>query len=234
MCGLTAAYAWGLPLPPGHANDLALRTVHMTPLESSRASRRAGTSGHEISLPPDHLSMIRGSRVTSPARTWVDCAALLDPRHLLAMGDAIMRQGLASTEDIHKVMTWAWRRRGVRAARRCLPLLDGKAESPPESWIRWHMHEEGLPAPDVNYEVVVRGERVFRLDLAYRLLRIGIEYDGDWHAGTREHDVDRRNALMSHGWKIIVAHKEDLDDPPVLIARIRDEISSRRPRPRRW
>lgn len=234
LCGLSAAYLWGLPVPPSQSAMFSEFPIHVTSLKGARSTRRSGTAGHELQLPEGHISWIEGIRLTSPARTWLDCAALLEPKFLVAMGDAILARRMASLDDLEAVVMWAKRRRGVRLARRILPVLDSRAESPAESWLRWHMHEAGLPTPEPNVEVVVRGERVFRLDLAYRFLRLGIEYDGDWHAETASHDMNRRGLLTAHGWHIIVVHKEDLDEPTAAIGRIREAINSRTSRAGRW
>lgn len=234
LCGLSAAYLWGLPVPPSQSAMFSELPIHVTSLKGARSTRRSGTAGHELQLPEGHISRMEGLQLTSPPRTWLDCAALLEPKFLVAMGDAILARRMASLDDLEAVVVWARRRRGVRLARRVLPVLDPRAESPAESWLRWHMHEAGLPTPEPNVAVVVRGERVFRLDLAYRLLRLGIEYDGDWHAETTSHDVNRRELLSAHGWHIIVVHKEDLDDPAAAIGRIREAINSRTSRAGRW
>lgn len=234
VCGLSAAVLWGLPVPASQTAMFSELPLHVTSMGGARSSRRSGTTGHELRLPTGHISLLEGVQLTSPPRTWLDCAALLEPKFLVAMGDAILRCRLASLVELEDVVAWAMRRRGVRLARLMLPLLDARAESPAESWLRWHMHEAGLPAPEPNVEVVIRGERVCRLDLAYRLLRLGIEYDGDWHAGTTSHDDDRRALLAAHGWHVIVVHKEDLADPGVAMGRIREAINSRTSRTRRW
>jgi len=235
LCGLAAARLWGLPVPSSRYAMSEVEPIDLVTLEGLRCSRKSGSRGHELALPQSHLAEVRGLKATTPARTWIDCAALIDPGHLVAMGDSILRKELGSRGDLEKVVGWAARRRGVVMARRCLPVLSERAESAPESWLRWHIFDAGLPAPAVNEEVVVRGSRLLRLDLSYPLLRIGIEYDGDWHAQTQEHDHDRRELLRAEGWRLIVVHKEDLDAPDVLLGRIRELLSARMPRRhRRW
>lgn len=235
LCGLAAARLWGLPVPPSRYAMSEVEPIDLVTLEGLRCSRKSGSRGHELELPQSHLAEVRGLRATSPTRTWIDCAALIDPRHLVAMGDSLLRKELGSRGDLEQIVRWAARRRGVVLARRCLPVLSERAESAPESWLRWHIVDSGLPSPAVNQEIVVRGSRVLRLDLSYPLLRIGIEYDGDWHSGTLDHDRDRRALLRDEGWQLIVVHKEDLDSLDPVLGHIRECLASRRARHhRRW
>jgi len=90
-----------------------------------------------------------------------------------------------------------------------------------------------LPEPDINPEIVLPGRRVVRLDLAYRGIRIALEFDGEWHFSTQEHDAQRRQQLEALGWKVIVATKDDLFDPTALLTEIRAEIAERLARGRR-
>ena len=73
-----------------------------------------------------------------------------------------------------------------------------------------------------------------RLDLAYHAFKLAIEYDGDWHAQTREQDHERRNRLIKAGWTVIVAFKEDLENPEYLIREVRKHLRERGSKKARW
>jgi len=164
--------------------------------------------------------------VTSAERTWVDCAALIGEEHLVAMGDWALSADMVTVESLRRVVTWAAGRRGVRRARQILDYLRIGSESPGESRLRWHLVSAGLAEPEINPTIVIRGVRVARLDLAYRHYRLGIEYDGDWHSATVNRDRQRRSDLETAGWRILVAHKEDLVRPGPFIARVRRRLDA--------
>lgn len=234
VVGMTAAKLWGLPIPP--SEDLMGRSVAIAEIEhEGRRSRGRGVTGHRLLMPRDHVTTVQGVQVTSVARTWVDCAALMNEDHLLAMGDCALERELLDPHHLEVVMRWAEGRRGIRRARRVAPLVRPGVESPQESRLRWVILSHGLPEPEINPWIVVRGQRLARLDLAYTSLRIGVEYDGDWHATTQQHDHRRRLILAQNGWAVVVAHKEDLDSPGRLLRRVRQLIQDRRAsKCRRW
>jgi hypothetical protein len=173
-------------------------------------------------------------RVTTPARTWLDCAALIPQDHLLAMGDALYAKDLAERAELHEMLRWGVGRRGIVNARTILPILDGRSESPGESRLRYLIWKAGLPIPEVNPEIFVRGVFLARLDLAYRAARLAVEYDGDWHGYTVAEDEARRARLRMAGWQVIIAHKEDLDEPFELLLRIRNHLERSARVSRRW
>jgi hypothetical protein len=202
---------------------------------AGRRVRKHSVRGHRLWLPANHVTTVEGTRVTTVERTLVDCAALVNDDHLLAMGDCAAQSELLDHERLDDVLTWAAGRRGIRRARSVAGLIRMGVESPQESRLRWLLIVNELPEPDINPWIVVDGERAARLDLAYLSARIGIEYDGDWHAETRDHDVRRRNMLAREGWAIVVARKEDLESPDRLLKEIRELFRDRQVRrKRRW
>lgn len=234
VVGISAARLWGLPTPP--SEELMRRTVAIAEIEhEGRRSRGRGVTGHRLLIPKDHVTTVHGVQVTSVARTWVDCAALMKEEHLLAMGDCALARELLDPNDLEVVLRWAGGRRGIRRARHVAPLVRPGVESPQESRLRWLLLSHGLPEPEINPWIIVHGQRCARLDLAYTSSRIGIEYDGDWHATTQEHDGRRRMMLAQNGWAVVVAHKEDLDEPGRLLRHVRQLLQDRRAsRRRRW
>ena len=227
VVGLSAAAIWGMPLPPSVAQVLKGGPVSLSRRGAATPVRRPRVDGHSIDIPADHCVVHDSLVLTTPARTWVDCAALVPPDHLLAMGDWALDRGLLSLDGIKSIITWARGRRGVVRAREVLPWIRTGVESGQESRLRWNIVAAQLPEPDINPEVVLPGPRVVRLDLAYRGLRIALEFDGEWHFGTQEHDAQRRRELEALGWKVIVSTKDDLFDPSSFLNEVRSEIALR-------
>ena len=74
-----------------------------------------------------------------------------------------------------------------------------------ESEVRLVMHDGGLPAPELQYEIVDLTGRTWRLDFAWPDLRVAVEYDGfDWHSDREQFQRDRqkRAALHEMDWSL--------------------------------
>ncbi len=235
VVGFSAAALWGMPLPPSVAEWMETGPVSLSRRAAAVASRRSSVDGHSIDIPDTHCTTHRSLCVTTAARTWVDCAALAAPDHLLAMGDWALDRDLVSPNELSTIIKWARGRRGVVLARQVLPWLSRGVESAQESRLRWHLIAHEFPEPEINPEIVLPGGRVVRLDLAYKGLRIALEFDGDWHVHRRTHDDERRNQLRAAGWKVITATKDDLGDPSDVLRQLRASINERTSvRRRRW
>jgi hypothetical protein len=105
-------------------------------------------------------------------------------------------------------------RRGVVQLRELVPLADPRAESPRESQVRLAIHDDNLPAPELQWWVIEGGVPMFRLDLAYPKHRVAVEYDGEeFHDRTqeqREADAERREWLRRRGWTVVVVKRGGL------------------------
>lgn len=212
-----------LPLPPGRGPDV----LDLLAPPGTWPPRRRGTRGHtsQVDVPTVRR---RGLPVTAPASTWVDLAQDgATTAELVVVGDAMLRAGLATPSALaERVGTGA--ARGVRAARAALPLLDGRAESPMESWLRVLLVLAGLPAPEVQHVITHDGVFVARVDLAWPDARLVVEYDGGHHLDRRQHvaDLRRREAMEQAGWTVVVLMAEDvLGDPAGTV----DRVASRLP-----
>ncbi len=99
--------------------------------------------------------------------------------------------------------------------RTCGSSASPRAESPPESWTRLLLIEQGFPLPEVNFSILSPvGRELYRLDLAWPLLRIAVEYDGHAvHAGREEQDEARDEDLRRRGWIVVHVRAADLAEP---------------------
>src|SRR6185503_1303376 len=70
---LTAAKLWGLEVPLVTDDG----RVHLTIPPESRVRSRADRRNHCSRVPTPETRTIRGIRVTSPSRTWIDLAGLV-------------------------------------------------------------------------------------------------------------------------------------------------------------
>ena len=224
-CDLTAAYLWSVAVPSGFGIEVDAQACGIATSRGGSRHRSEGLRGRRLELPPEHVTVLDGITITVPARTWIDCAPLVSYTDLVAMGDAILRSGLASLAELSAMVTWGRGRRGIRVARRALPILDAGAESPPESWVRALLIDDGIPRPMCNLEVAVDGW-TFRLDLAWPDRKVAVEYDGEEHHGPDQagHDRWRRALLRKAGWTIIVVRKADFADFGAVVAVVRNAL----------
>lgn len=145
----TAAAAWGLPTPLG--KELP---VCATRRPDGRACTRyyPDLTVEVASLPPVDVIRHDGLLITSAARTVADCLRHLDRRDGLAIADAAAHQGLTDVAEVADVLARCAHWPGVRTAHELVDLVDGRRESPLESWSALAFHDAGLapPVPQVQ------------------------------------------------------------------------------------
>lgn len=205
----TAAWLHGIDVLEYHELEI------LPPLETCvgrwrEPTRRQDHDGGTRDLSSRDVQMLHGLIVTTPLRTVHDLACTLSQRDAVAALDAFMRAfGLTHELLVREAQRYR-RRRGVVQLRRLIPLADPRAESAGESWTRFELIDAGLPVPRPQYWVEIDGVPTYRLDMAYPLHRVVIEYDGEeFHdkPEDREHDQARRDWLEAHGWIVIVVRK---------------------------
>jgi very-short-patch-repair endonuclease len=101
-----------------------------------------------------------------------------------------------------------------------LQVADGRAESPPESRLRFVLIRAGYPVVP-QYDVHrPDGRWIARVDLALPELRIAIEYDGrEVHDRPDVFVRDRRrqNDLVAAGWTVLRFSAADLRSPDLIV-----------------
>ncbi len=71
----------------------------------------------------------------------------------------------------------------------------------------------GLPAPELQYEIVDLYGRLWRVDFAWPGSELAVEYDGyDWHSDPASFARDRqkRAALQEMGWIVLSIVADDV------------------------
>lgn len=232
--GATAAWLWGAPLDLPRRAHVALTPRPVLP-------RRPEFVVHERRLQAEDVTDLDGLRVTSPAQTFLDLAAVLPPDRLLAVGDALCRPRPCTTPPDAAVLvdrlTRATRARGVRRARVVAPHVDGRSGSPQESRMRWCLIDSDLPAPDL--QVPIRdawGVPLVHGDLGYEVWRLLLEYEGRQHAERDQfgRDIDRYSLSAADGYLVLRFAEQHVRNPWVVVDRTRRALLSRgwRPDPR--
>ncbi|MGJ6126259.1 hypothetical protein QN239_27145 [Mycolicibacterium sp. Y3] len=129
---------------------------------------------------------VRGLRVTSPVRTAFDLGRHLTRDMAVPRLDALMNAKPFAVEDVELLAKVHPGRRWLTRLNSALPLVDGGAESPKETWLRLLFADAGLPTPTTQFVVRTEsGRYVRRIDMAWEKFKVGAEYDGQQHLTER-------------------------------------------------
>lgn len=155
-----------------------------------------------------------------PARWAVDLARTARRLDALPILDAAVRVDLVLPHELQAEVRLHAGLKGVRQARELVRLADGRAECRQESQLRLVLIDGGLPPPEPQVWVHDQyGVGRYRVDLAYRERKVGVEYDGVSHLDRDRlrYDRDRANWLDANGWTMRYFTDRDLYRRPAHI-----------------
>ena len=173
--------------------------------------------------------VVNGMRVTTPARTALDLARRYPLGVAVAAIDALAQAVELKAADIELLIERYRGRRGMKAARTAIEVIDGGAQSPKETWLRLLLIRAGFPRPQT--QIAVRNEWGWAeayLDMGWEDVKVAVEYDGDQHRSDRRQyvrDIRRLEMLERLGWIIIRVIAED--HPADVIRRVARARASR-------
>lgn len=163
-------------------------------------------------LAQDEITVVAGLPVTTPARTAFDIGRHLPRDEAVARLDALMYATPFSVDDVLVLANRYPGARGLRRLRAALPLVDGGAASPKETWLRLLLIDAGFPRP-VSQIPVSDGWRPVRiLDMGWEDIKVAAEYDGDQHRTDRRQyvrDIRCMQTLQRLGWIVVRVVAED-------------------------
>ena len=142
--------------------------------------------------------------------------------------DALMYATPFSVEDVLLLAKRYPGARGLRRLRAVLPIVDGGAASPKETWLRLLLIDAGLPRPVTQIPVVDGWRLVRMLDMGWEDLKVAAEYDGDQHRTNRKQyvkDIRCQPKLQRLGWIVVRVIAEDREAD--IIARVGDALTRR-------
>jgi hypothetical protein len=182
-----------------------------------RSGRRPGFQVHRVPLAESDVVQRFGIAVTSPGRTLLDLATRVPARVLERCVDDALRGRHATADELISRLRQDDSRYG-KGASTVIRLLEvrvssGLADSAGVDMVHRWIIRAGLPLPVLGLAVVVAG-RPRRLDLAYSVEKIAIEFNGwEYHQMRSRMDADhaRTTELELAGWLVIVvtaAHGE--------------------------
>lgn len=218
--GHSAAGWFGAPFAAGGDPVTVLRTDRV-PWKGPR-----GVRVHQTSLRPEDRMVVDGVPLSSPLRTAWDVVALEPLGTAVAALDAMVRADVVSIAQLRRMADQGAGRFGAARMRRAVPLVDPRAESPPESRVRLALVLAGL-APEPQYEVRLGGRFVARVDLAWPEAKLALEYDGAYHFedGQIVRDDARLEALRAAGWTVIRISATDLRNLDAVVDRVRRALA---------
>jgi hypothetical protein len=188
----------------------------------------AGIVTRNYVLRGDEVGHVAGLPVTTVARTAFDLGRLFPRDESVARLDALMRANPFSATEVLRLADVHRGARGVRHLRRALPLVDGGAASPKETWLRLLLIDAGLPTPTTQIPVHEGWRLVALLDMGWVTYQVAVEYDGDQHRTSRKQyakDHRRLRTLEAMGWIVVRVIAEDR--PEDVIRRVHDALGRR-------
>jgi len=228
FCGPTAALLMGVPLPARLERD---RTLHVAvPATGSTVAGR-GIAGHSITAADADSTTWNGLRIGTAERTWFDLGAALTVPELVAASDFLIhwRHPLTSRHALATAFARYSGRRGRRALRQALSLMNERAESPPESRTRVIFTLAGIEGIAVNFPITTSGGFRYRADLAIPAHMVLLEYQGDYHRTPEQFraDMTRLSRLEADGWYVFQINADDLKNSEELVARLHRVLAAR-------
>jgi hypothetical protein len=174
--------------------------------QATQRRSRSGIAVHRSCLLTDEVTAMEGIPVTSAMRTLFDLAGVLTMRQMeRAMNEAEVLR-LTDKLSLHDLLARHPRRWGAAKLRALLAghsALQGITRSELEERFVAFLDEYGLPRPQLNAGLTVRG-RFIEVDCLWRGQRVIVELDGRAvHDTAQAFEGDRRRdrALLAEGWR---------------------------------
>jgi hypothetical protein len=226
---LTAAAVYGLAKAPDEPQVTIPRDASGNRIRGARVRRadlRPGEKAVKDRLP-----------CTSPVRTVIDCAELLDYEALCDLVDSALCRKLMQPSRLIRGAEAAWlSARGVRRAAiaRLLKALEvwrsgAPPGSPPEVKLQRRLKEWGFPAATRQVRVYDKtGRLIAKADLGIVEWKLFLEYDSDEHHGPRfwiADDLRMEQVEAETGWRMEPVDRFDLRPS----SNLRDRLEKYRP-----
>jgi hypothetical protein len=159
--------------------NLDLSKVHVTRLDGASGRTTRDVVHHEGLVTDDEVERIDGMLMLRTDRAVAESLTLCGIEEGLVIADSGLHQKLLTPDELtsafHRIEEWP----NIRSAQIVVRLADGRAESPGESRVRYICWEQGLPAPELQYEVYdERGALVGITDLGWPKRGLLGEFDG--------------------------------------------------------
>ncbi|MEA2137807.1 MAG: hypothetical protein QOG56_957 [Solirubrobacteraceae bacterium] len=192
-------------------------------------ARRPGLRVHRArSVDPRDVTVRRGIRVTTEARTLLDLAGVLREHALRRVVRQALGERRVTIAQLRDVLTRANGHRGAGPLAQLVADGPAPTRSELEDALLDLVRRAGLPEPQVNAELVLDGRRLIP-DLRWPRQRLVVEADGAaWHDNrvARAADAERQALLEAHGERVLrVTWQQTTRQPRQTLARIRAALA---------
>ena len=233
---LAAALAAGPDAVASHRSALVLwnlldgeHPVEITAPRDDHPTPSLTVVHRPLDLRPVDVTRHRGVPITNPMRSLLDAGASLDRAQVAECVERALTQRLVTIKGL-RVILGDLGRRGRTGTAALRGHLDRRAlgDRRPESMLEPLMARLLLPVDlgigPIVYQATIRLEgRTLHPDFLVTLAKVVIEVDGlDAHSSrdALDHDLDRQNLLIRHGFLVLRYTRTHLRRP----ARVADEI----------
>ena len=213
-CMNTAATLYGFNTEPDSSVHVLDPGVRMRSSAELTIHQRVGAP----------LKRVQGRLATAPAWTTIEVARTLRRPRGLAVLDAALHVGACTRDELSSAIGEQKGRRGIVNVRELVEYADGRAESAMESEARLVFIDGGVPMPELQYVIVDRCGKQWRVDFAWPGAMLVAEYDSvEWHANPDafKHDRLKTARLQECGWFVMPIVVDDVRRNPCdLVARV--------------
>jgi very-short-patch-repair endonuclease len=166
---------------------------------------------HRGEVPPGDRRMLRGICVTTPLRTLIDLASVVDEVSLAMAVEHMRRCRQVPLSWIRERLAalGTQGRPGMRQLQRVLEDSESRSrplESALEVRLWWMLKASSLPLPEPQHEVR-DSAGTMRIDFAFLTHRLAVETDSvEFHAGSKtqfEDHCERSTRLTALGWSVM-------------------------------
>ena len=184
-----------------------------------RGATRPGIHIARAEVPARDVRRRHGLLLTSPPRTIMDLARLLDEETLERVVAEASYRRLASEAELEAQVEGNQGKRGVAKLRRVLDLPGGprRTRSPAERAMLRLLRRAGITGYEVNARV-----HGYEVDLLWPAERLAVEIDGwDAHSGRVAFERDRLKVatLAANGTRVVPITGRQIRDDPVGVVR---------------
>jgi very-short-patch-repair endonuclease len=185
------------------------------PIDDQRTCIYVGSSGHPRlpavtpwhSMPPaDDICLFNGLRVTSRARTVVDCALLLREPQAVELLDLALVRRWVTLEMIAQQIRRRTGKRGVRRLVRLMRLVADGTRSAAERLLSELFREHKVTGWKANEPLFDDDGLIGEGDFVFRRAKLVVEADGlAFHSDPKAfgRDRERQNRILKAGWKVL-------------------------------
>jgi Protein of unknown function (DUF559) len=187
-------------------------------------------NGHRTSyLPPEHVTSWRGIPVTTPERTLLDLAGVLDEERLRRAIRQSQFLGLTTLGSLVAVLRGPGPKRGRKAFAKVIATGAAPTRSELEDAVLDLILRGGFAHPLVNAPLFLSGRRIVP-DFLWLEQRLVVEADGPHHDDPFERVADReRQAILeAHGFRVVrVTWEQAIAQPGATLRRFKDADAPR-------